>query len=446
MRSLSRGSATFIKSEWRVTDVEEWLRDAKIGVIGLGYVGLPLAVEFGKKFPVTGFDINEARIAALREGRDETLETEPEELRQAAHLGFTSDPNDLAGCNVFIVTVPTPIDAFKRPDLRPILSASETVGRILKSGDTVIYESTVYPGCTEEDCVPVLERLSGLKMNEDFSVGYSPERINPGDKEHRLPSIRKVTSGSSEDAARRIDALYRTIITAGTYLAESIKVAEAAKVIENTQRDLNIALVNELAIIFNRMEIDTQAVLEAAGTKWNFLPFRPGLVGGHCIGVDPYYLTHKAEAIGYRPEIILAGRRLNDSMGAYVASQLVKAMIAKRIQIDGARVLIMGLAFKENCPDLRNTRVVDVVRELQDYGAIVDVHDPWVNAAEAQREYGLELIGEPQPTSYDAIVLAVAHSCFRDQSSAALRRFGKAEHVLFDLKCVFSAPDSDLRL
>ena len=426
--------------------IDDWLREVRIAVIGLGYVGLPLAVEFGRTFPVTGFDINDARIAALRERRDETLETEPEELRQASHLGFTSDPSDLSDCNVYIVTVPTPIDAFKRPDLRPILSASETVGRVLKPGDTIIYESTVYPGCTEEDCVPVLERLSGLKLNQDFSVGYSPERINPGDKEHRLPSIRKVTSGSSDEAARRIDALYGEIITAGTFLADSIKVAEAAKVIENTQRDLNIALVNELAIIFNRMGIDTQAVLEAAGTKWNFLPFRPGLVGGHCIGVDPYYLTHKAEAVGYHPEIILAGRRLNDSMGAYVASQLVKAMIARRIQVDGARVLVMGLAFKENCPDLRNTRVVDVVAELRDYGVAVDVHDPWVDAAQAQRDYGLELVGEPRPASYDAILLAVAHSCFREQSPSALRRAGKAQHVLFDLKGILAPADSDLRL
>lgn len=425
---------------------EDWLADVKIAVVGLGYVGLPLAVEFAKRFPVTGFDIKQARIEALRQGRDETRETTPDELSEASHLTFTSHPAAIADCNVYIVTVPTPIDDARRPDLRAILGASETVGAMLKVGDTVIYESTVYPGCTEEDCVPILERVSGLAFNRDFTVGYSPERINPGDKEHRLPTIRKVVSGSTPEAAERIEALYGTIITAGTYRAESIKVAEAAKVIENTQRDINIALVNELAIIFNRMGIDTQAVLEAAGTKWNFLPFRPGLVGGHCIGVDPYYLTHKAEAIGYYPEIILAGRRLNDSMGAYVTSQLVKAMIARRIQVDGARVLILGLAFKENCPDLRNTRVVDVAAELRDYGVAVDVHDPWVDAAEARREYGLTLVSEPQPTSYDAILLAVAHSCFRDLSPVALRRFGKAQHVLFDLKCILAAPDSDLRL
>ena len=355
---------------------QEWLGEVKIAVIGLGYVGLPLAVEFGKRFPVVGFDIKPERIEALRQGRDETLETTPDELQAAENLSFTSDRAGIADCNVYIVTVPTPIDGFKRPDLRPILGASETVGAVLKPGDVVVYESTVYPGCTEEDCVPVLEGASGLRFNRDFTVGYSPERINPGDREHRLPTIRKVVSGSTPEAAERIDALYSAIVTAGTYRAESIKVAEAAKVIENTQRDLNIALVNELAIIFNRMGIDTQAVLEAAGTKWNFLPFRPGLVGGHCIGVDPYYLTHKAEAIGYRPEIILAGRRLNDGMGAYVAGQLIKAMIRKRIQVEGARVLVLGLTFKENCPDLRNTRVVDVVHELQDYGVLVDVHDP----------------------------------------------------------------------
>ncbi|HSJ79139.1 MAG TPA: nucleotide sugar dehydrogenase, partial [Erythrobacter sp.] len=368
------------------------------------------------------------------------------ELAEAHKLSFTCDTADIADCNVYIVTVPTPIDDSRRPDLRPILAASETVGSVLKPGDTVIYESTVYPGCTEEDCVPVLERASGLKFNQDFTVGYSPERINPGDREHRLPTIRKVVSGSTEGAAERIDALYSSIITAGTYRAQNIRVAEAAKVIENTQRDINIALINELAIIFNRMGIDTQAVLEAAGTKWNFLPFRPGLVGGHCIGVDPYYLTHKAEAIGYHPEIILAGRRLNDGMGAYVAGQLVKAMIRRRIQVEGARVLIMGLTFKENCPDLRNTRVVDVVRELTDYGAVVDVHDPWADPDEARAEYGLELVPRPEADAYDAIVLAVAHDEFRALAPGGVRALGREDHLLYDLKHVFEAHESDIRL
>ena len=425
---------------------QEWLGEVKIAVIGLGYVGLPLAVEFGKRFPVVGFDIKPERIEALRQGRDETLETTPDELQAAENLSFTSDRAGIADCNVYIVTVPTPIDGFKRPDLRPILGASETVGAVLKPGDVVVYESTVYPGCTEEDCVPVLEGASGLRFNRDFTVGYSPERINPGDREHRLPTIRKVVSGSTPEAAERIDALYSAIVTAGTYRAESIKVAEAAKVIENTQRDLNIALVNELAIIFNRMGIDTQAVLEAAGTKWNFLPFRPGLVGGHCIGVDPYYLTHKAEAIGYRPEIILAGRRLNDGMGAYVAGQLIKAMIRKRIQIEGARVLVLGLTFKENCPDLRNTRVVDVVQELRDYGVQVDVHDPWADPHEARAEYGLEVVETPGEGEYDGVVLAVAHQRFREQGGDALRRWGKPGHVLYDLKCVLPAGAAELRL
>lgn len=429
-----------------MTDVGEWLGEVKIAVVGLGYVGLPLAVEFGKKFSVAGFDINDDRIAALREGRDDTLETEPDEFRQATQLNFISDPNELADCNVYIVTVPTPIDAFKRPDLRPILAASQTVGAVLKPGDTVIFESTVYPGCTEEECVPVLERLSGLKTNQDFSVGYSPERINPGDKMHRLPNILKVTSGSNPNAARFVDALYSSIITAGTYLAESIRVAEAAKVIENTQRDLNIALVNELAIIFNRLEIDTEAVLKAAGTKWNFLPFRPGLVGGHCIGVDPYYLTHKAEATGYHPEIILAGRRLNDGMGAYVANQLVKRMLKKRIQVDGARVLILGLAFKENCPDLRNSRVVDLVRELIGYGVEVDVHDPLVDAAAAEAEYDIKLQGNLERGVYDGIVLAVAHQQYRNLSPETFRNYGKTAHVLYDLKNVLPITGSDLRL
>ena len=429
-----------------MSDIQDWLANVRIGVIGLGYVGLPLAVEFGKHLPVTGFDIKAARIAALCEGRDDTLEVAPDELTAASHLGLTSDAADLEDCNVFIVTVPTPLDRHKSPDLGPLLAASRTVGAALKPGDTVIYESTVYPGCTEDDCVPVLEEVSGLVFNQDFTVGYSPERINPGDKTHRLPDIVKVTSGSTPEAAERIDALYGRIVTAGTFRAESIKVAEAAKVIENTQRDLNIALVNELAIIFNRMGIDTQAVLEAAGTKWNFLPFRPGLVGGHCIGVDPYYLTHKAQMLGYYPDVILAGRRINDGMGAYVAGQLVKAMIRKRIQIDGARVLILGLAFKENCPDLRNTRVIDVVSELREYGVCVDVHDPWVDADEVRQAYGLELATGLEAGVYDAIVMAVAHDVFRELGSGRLRKCGKPGHVLYDLKQVVPAGESDLRL
>lgn len=417
-----------------------------IAVIGLGYVGLPLAVEFGKYHSVIGFDIKIDRIAELRAGRDHTREISPEELAEARNLTLTADPADLSAATIFIVTVPTPIDAHKRPDLTLLLKASETVGHALKKGDIVIFESTVYPGATEEDCVPVLERVSGLTYNIDFFCGYSPERINPGDKAHRLTTIRKVTSGSTPDVAAKVDALYASIITAGTYRAESIRVAEAAKVIENTQRDLNIALVNELAIIFNRMGIDTEAVLRAAGTKWNFLPFRPGLVGGHCIGVDPYYLTHKAEALGYHPQVILAGRRINDGMGAYVAGQLIKAMLKRRIQVDGARVLVLGLTFKENCPDLRNTRVVDVVRELQDYGVQVDVHDPWADAAEARHEYGLDLVEAPQDGYYDGVVVAVGHDRFREAGAGAMRSFGRADHVLYDLKNVLGARESDLRL
>lgn len=429
-----------------MNSVKEWLEGVKIAVIGLGYVGLPLAAEFGKKFPVIGFDIKQDRIEALREGRDETLETEPEELKQANKLRFSNSPYDLEDCNVYIVTVPTPIDGNRRPDLRPLIGASETVGKVLRQGDTVIYESTVYPGCTEDDCVPILERISGLKFNRDFTVGYSPERINPGDKLHRLPDIKKVTSGSLPEAADRIDALYAKIISAGTYKAESIKVAEAAKVIENTQRDLNIALINELAIIFNKLGIDTEAVLKAAGTKWNFLPFRPGLVGGHCIGVDPYYLTHKAEAIGYHPQVILAGRRINDSMGAYVAGQLVKTMLRQRIQVDGSRVLMMGLTFKEDCPDLRNTRVVDLIEELRSYGITVDVHEPWVRAEQANAEYGLDLIQNPPERSYDAIVIAVAHKQFRELPESQIRKWGKPNHVLYDLKYTLNSDESDIRL
>ena len=420
--------------------------EPKIAVLGLGYVGLPLAVAFGRTGPVIGFDIDVQRIEQLQAGQDRTLEISANELAEAAGLHLTSDPATLADCTVFIVTVPTPIDEAKRPDLTALLRASETVGRALKPGDVVIYESTVYPGATEEDCVPVLERVSGLKFNEDFFAGYSPERANPGDREHRLANIMKVTSGSTPETAVFVDGLYRRVITAGTHMAPSIKVAEAAKVIENTQRDLNIALVNELAIIFNRLGIDTQAVLEAAGTKWNFLPFRPGLVGGHCIGVDPYYLTHKAQQAGYHPEVILAGRRINDGMGRYVVSQLVKAMIKKRIQVEGARVLILGLAFKENCPDLRNTRVVDVVRELQDYGALVDVYDPWVDSDEARHEYGIELVDTPEEGAYDAVVLAVAHRQFREMGGDNVRAMAGPDGIVSDLKHVLGKDAWDVRL
>jgi UDP-N-acetyl-D-galactosamine dehydrogenase len=422
------------------------LSDIKLAVVGLGYVGLPLAVEFGKHRSVVGFDINHARIAALQAGHDATLEVSDEELGQAQGLRYSANVEDLRACNVFIVTVPTPIDQHKRPDLTPLVKASETIGKVLKQGDIVIYESTVYPGATEEDCVPVLERFSGLKFNQSFFAGYSPERINPGDKEHRVTTIKKVTSGSTPEVAELVDQLYKQIIVAGTHKAESIKVAEAAKVIENTQRDLNIALINELAIIFNKMGIDTEAVLQAAGTKWNFLPFRPGLVGGHCIGVDPYYLTHKAQEIGYHPEIILAGRRLNDGMGAYVVSQLVKAMLKRRIQVEGSRVLVMGLTFKENCPDLRNTRVVDIVAELAEYNMNVDVYDPWVSIEEAQHEYGITPVEMPQAGGYDAIVVAVAHNQFKAMGADKIRALGKPEHVLYDLKYILSRELTDIRL
>jgi UDP-N-acetyl-D-galactosamine dehydrogenase len=417
-----------------------------IAVIGLGYVGLPLAVEFGKHRPVIGFDIKSKRIAELRAGHDGTREVTADELAAAEHLTVTDDLAELRDASIYIVTVPTPIDKAKRPDLTPLERASETVGQVLRPGDTVIYESTVYPGATEEVCVPILERVSGLSFNQDFTVGYSPERINPGDTERRLPNIVKVTSGSTPEAADRIDALYRAIIPAGTYKADSIRVAEAAKVIENTQRDLNIGLMNELAIIFNKLGIDTEAVLKAAGTKWNFLPFRPGLVGGHCIGVDPYYLTHKAEEIGYHPQIILSGRRINDGMGAYVAGQLVKALIKRRFHVEGARVLVLGLTFKENCPDLRNTRVIDLLRELEDFGAVVDVYDPWVDPDEARAEFGIEMITKPSEGTYDAIVLAVAHAEFKEAGAGQLRRYGCTGHVLYDLKHILPAADSDLRL
>ena len=422
------------------------LSEVKLSIIGLGYVGLPLAVEFGRKRSVVGFDINQRRIDELKVGKDFTLETTQEELAAAKHLRYSTNLDDLQACNCYIVTVPTPIDEHKRPDLTSLIKASETVGKVLNKGDIVIYESTVYPGCTEEDCVPVLEKYSGLKFNEDFFCGYSPERINPGDKEHRVTTIKKVTSGSTPEIADLVDALYNEIITVGTHKADSIKVAEAAKVIENTQRDLNIALVNELALIFNKMGIDTEAVLKAAGTKWNFLPFRPGLVGGHCIGVDPYYLTHKAQAIGYHPEIILAGRRLNDSMGAYVVAQLVKAMTKNRIQVDGAKVLVMGLTFKENCPDLRNTRVVDIVAELKDYNCDVDVYDPWVTTEEALHEFGITPIAKPDSGTYDAIILAVAHHQFKSMGAGAIRALGKAASIIYDLKYVLSTLESDLRL
>lgn len=418
----------------------------KIAIIGLGYVGLPLAVEFGKLREIVGFDINESRISELRGGFDNTLETDTDELGDARGLSFTADANDIADCSIYIVTVPTPIDAHKRPDLTPLIEASKTVGKVLQQGDIVIYESTVYPGATEEDCVPVLEQVSGLTFNTDFFCGYSPERINPGDKEHRLPTIRKVTSGSTSEIADEVDALYAEIITAGTFKAASIKVAEAAKVIENTQRDLNIALVNELAIIFNKIGIDTLSVLEAAGTKWNFLPFRPGLVGGHCIGVDPYYLTHKAEAAGYHPHVILAGRRINDGMGAYIAGQMVKAMLRHKIQVHGSRILVLGLTFKENCPDLRNTKVVDVIAELKEYGAEVDVYDPWADAAQAEHEYGITLTEKLEAGQYDGIVGAVAHREFCEWGSEKLAPLGAAKCVIYDLKNILIDELVDIRL
>jgi UDP-N-acetyl-D-galactosamine dehydrogenase len=424
----------------------EQILNAKVAVIGLGYVGLPLAVEFGKKFQTIGFDINKARVSELNNGFDRTLEVESEELKESAQLSCSCDPADITGCDYYIVTVPTPIDEHKQPDLTPLRKASELLGKVIAKGSIVIYESTVYPGATEESCVPILEKVSGLTFNQDFFVGYSPERINPGDKTHRLPTILKVTSGSTPEIAEKVDALYRTIITAGTYKASSIKVAEAAKVIENTQRDVNIALINELSIIFNRLNIDTIEVLEAAGTKWNFLPFRPGLVGGHCIGVDPYYLTHKAQSVGYHPEMILAGRRLNDGMGQYVVSQLVKGMLQKRIQVDQANVLVMGLTFKENCPDLRNTKVIDIVHELKEYNINVDIVDPLCASEEAMHEYGVSLISEPKSNHYDSIILAVAHDQFKVLGIDSIKAYGKESHVLYDLKCVLDKNSVDMRL
>ena len=422
------------------------LRSCRIGVVGLGYVGLPLAVEFGRYFDTVGFDIRAARVKELQSGRDSTLETTREELKGATRLTYTSRLEDLKRCRVYIVTVPTPIDGHNRPDLTPLVRASESIGTVLKKGDVVVYESTVYPGCTEEVCVPILERVSGLRFNKDFFAGYSPERINPGDKEHRLTTIRKVTSGSTPEVAEFVDKLYGSIVRAGTHKASSIRVAEAAKVIENTQRDVNIALINELALIFNRLGIDTEEVLQAAGSKWNFLPFRPGLVGGHCIGVDPYYLTHKAQEVGYHPEMILAGRRLNDNMGNYVAGRVVNLLTDRRIHVKGARVLVMGLTFKENCPDLRNSKVVDVVRELQRYGARVDCHDPWIDARAARHEYGIRPVRKLERNRYDAIVMAVAHRQFRDMGAEAIRRLGRRNHVLYDIKYVFPANEVDGRL
>lgn len=418
----------------------------KIGMLGLGYVGLPLAVEFGRQYPVVGFDVNENRIRELRSGCDHTLEVSEEELASATFLSFSADIGDIADCSIYIVTVPTPINEHKQPDLAPLRIASELLGTILKPDDLVIYESTVYPGATEEVCVPILEKFSGLQFNQDFFVGYSPERINPGDKLHRITTIRKVTSGSTPETADRVDALYKSIITAGTHKASSIKVAEAAKVIENTQRDVNIALINELALIFNRLGIDTEEVLLAAGSKWNFLPFRPGLVGGHCIGVDPYYLTHKAQALGYNPEVILSGRRINDGMGVYVVSQLVKLLLKQRVHVREAHVLIMGLTFKENCPDIRNTRVVDIVTELQTYGVNVEVFDPWVDPAEAEREYGISPVSTPKSGKYDAIIIAVAHEQFRHMPISQIRRFGTPQAIVYDLKYLFPADQTDARL
>ena len=422
------------------------LDEIKISVIGLGYVGLPLAVEFAKKLSVLGFDINQPRVEELKSGNDATLEVSKQELTEAKYLSYSSTVDDLKSSNVYIVTVPTPIDKHKKPDLRPLEKASLMLGSVISKGDIVIYESTVYPGATEEVCVPIIEQQSGLVFNKDFYAGYSPERINPGDKEHRVSTILKVTSGSTEDVADFVDSLYQQIITAGTYKASSIRVAEAAKVIENTQRDVNIALINELALIFNRLGIDTEEVLIAAGTKWNFLPFRPGLVGGHCIGVDPYYLTHKAQEIGYNPEMILAGRRLNDNMGCYVISQVVKLMLQKRIHVKDSRILMMGLTFKENCPDLRNTRVTDMIEELDNYGAIVDVYDPWVDADEAQHEYGITPVTQPEPGSYDAIILSVGHDQFKKMSVGDIRAYGKANHVLYDIKYILNTDDVDGRL
>lgn len=422
-------------------------KDIKIAIIGLGYVGLPLAVEFGKSIPTFGFDINHSRVDELKSGKDSTLECSSQDLQDAKYLHYTTDVDAIAKCNVYIVTVPTPINTHKQPDLTPLIKASEMVGGILCQNDVVIYESTVYPGCTEEICVPILEKYSALNFNQGFYVGYSPERINPGDKEHRLPSIKKVTSGSTPECAKFVNELYLRIITAGTHLASSLKVAEAAKVIENTQRDVNIALVNELAKIFNKLDIDTLDVLEAAGTKWNFLPFRPGLVGGHCISVDPYYLTHKAQEIGYQAEVILSGRRINDGMGAYVASQVIKLMNNKKILANGSRVLLLGLAFKEDCPDIRNTRVVDIIDELETFGAMVEVIDPWIDISQAKREYpNLNIIEKAEKANYDAIIISVGHKEFISAGIEEIKSFGKEGAILFDVKSIFDVKDVTARL
>jgi UDP-N-acetyl-D-galactosamine dehydrogenase len=422
------------------------MKAKKIAIIGLGYVGLPLAVEFGKKREVIGFDINQKRITQLKDGNDSTLEVSLQELKCATQLSYSTNIDDIKECEFYIVTVPTPIDKYKQPDLGPLELSSSMLGSVLKKNDIVIYESTVFPGATEEVCVPILEEYSGLIFNEDFYCGYSPERINPGDKEHKISTIKKVTSGSAPEIATLVDELYQEIITAGTHKASSIKVAEAAKVIENTQRDINIALVNELSIIFNRLNIDTEAVLEAAGTKWNFLPFRPGLVGGHCIGVDPYYLTQKAIEVGYYPEMILAGRRLNDNMGFYVASQISKLMTKKRIHVVGANVLVMGLTFKENCPDLRNTRVVDLIAELKSFNCNVDVYDPLASVSEANYEYNIKLIDKPINGKYEAIVLAVAHDEFKRLSIEKIKSFAKTNHILYDIKYILDASQVDGRI
>jgi len=422
------------------------LENTKIAIVGLGYVGLPLAVEFGKRYDTLGFDINATRVEELRAGTDVTLEVDSDELSAAVRLRFSATLDDIRGCHVYIVTVPTPIDSAKRPDLTPLIKASEALGKVIKAGDVVVYESTVYPGCTEEVCIPILEKVSGLTYNRDFFAGYSPERINPGDKQHRVTNILKVTSGSTPEVADFVDRLYASIITAGTHRASSLKVAEAAKVIENTQRDLNIALVNDLAKLFNKLGIDTLEVLQAAGTKWNFLPFRPGLVGGHCISVDPYYLTHKAQEVGHHPDVILAGRRTNDSMGQYVAGEVIRLMVCKGINPVRARILILGLAFKENCPDLRNTRVVDIVEALNGYNAQVDIFDPWVEPAAALHEYGINLIGAPQPDQYDAVIVAVGHRQFAEIGSVGIRAFGKPASVLYDVKYVLPRDAVDGRL
>ena len=422
------------------------LSDLKIAIIGLGYVGLPLAVEFGKQLPVVGFDIQQKRIQELQSGQDHTLEVSSEELKQATQLTYSANLDDLRSCNFFIVTVPTPIDEFKQPDLTPLIKASTSIAKVLKKGDVVVYESTVYPGATEEACIPVLEQVSGLKFNDDFFAGYSPERINPGDKLHRVTNILKVTSGSTPEVADFVDAVYQLIVTVGTHKAPSIKVAEAAKVIENTQRDVNIALINELAVIFNKLGIDTEAVLKAAGTKWNFLPFRPGLVGGHCIGVDPYYLTHKAQSLGLHPEIILAARRLNDRMGEYVATQLIKEMVKQRIQVVGSKILVMGLSFKENCPDIRNTKIVDMVKALKEYDLDLDIYDPWVDPLDAAKEYGIDPVASLANAKYDAIVLAVAHDQFKQMSIDEFKALAKDKYVLYDLKYILNHTDVDIRL